>query len=113
MSASGTPSTCHLTPPSILVDVMFAMDSPEIITVLDWELATIGHPLADLAHVLSNYLHPTFVPTPGTPTFEEAQKMYCEAVGRPYPIPGFAFCCAFSAFRMGVIAQVSERWGTR
>jgi hypothetical protein len=39
------------------------------------------------------------------PTFTEAQQMYCTAIGRPYPIPGFDFCCAFSAFRLGVITQ--------
>lgn len=73
--------------------------------VLDWELCTIGHPLSDLAYLLVGYKRPGFKLLPGMPTFEEAQKIYCEAVGRPYPIRGFDFCIAFSNFRSAVIAQ--------
>lgn len=33
-----------------LGNVMFAENSPQIVAVLDWELSTLGHPMADLAH---------------------------------------------------------------
>lgn len=36
-------------------NVIVAPDRPEVRAVLDWELATIGHPLADLAYCLMAY----------------------------------------------------------
>lgn len=84
---------------------MFHPTEPKIIAVLDWELCTIGHPLSDLAYILIGYYRPNFKPLPGQPTLQEAQQIYCEAVGRPWPIPGFDFAIAFSNFRSAIIAQ--------
>jgi len=42
-----------------LGNVMLAPDSPaRIIAVFDWELATIGDPLADLGYLLASWIEP-------------------------------------------------------
>ena len=33
-----------------LDNMIFAHDGPHIVGILDWELSTLGHPLADLAY---------------------------------------------------------------
>ncbi|KAI8909064.1 kinase-like domain-containing protein, partial [Gorgonomyces haynaldii] len=95
-------------------DNVFHPEKGQVIGILDWELSTLGHPLADLA----NLLQPWYIPH-GTrlggfydaprplpvPEADELIKRYCEKVGRPYPIPGWDFCVAFSFFKMAVITQ--------
>jgi aminoglycoside phosphotransferase (APT) family kinase protein len=51
-----------LTPEELLLDnLIFKRQSPECLAVLDWELSTIGDPIADLAYnCLVYYLPPTF-----------------------------------------------------
>ena len=39
-------------------NIMFEVDAPHIIAVLDWELSTLGHPLADLGYVCMTYRIP-------------------------------------------------------
>ncbi|TPX36646.1 hypothetical protein SmJEL517_g01324 [Synchytrium microbalum] len=89
---------------------------PIVLAILDWELSTVGHPLADLAHLLlpfytsempSSYdgKAETTTKLDIDPPVEELIKMYCVAANRPYPIPGWNFCVAFAIFRMAVIMQ--------
>lgn len=42
-------------------NLLFAVDGPACVAVLDWELSTIGHPFADLAALIMQWQHP-----PGT-----------------------------------------------
>src|SRR5574341_693104 len=85
---------------------------PRIAAVLDWELSTLGHPLADLAYNCLPYrfTRETFdgfagepLP-PGIPSEEEYLRAYCQRTGRP-SIPDWDFYIAFSMFRLSAIAQ--------
>jgi len=97
-----------------LENVMFAPREPKLIAVLDWELCTIGHPLADIAY--NSFLwHSdgegwgTVVgvdfKTSGIPSEEDYVSAYCRRTGRSYPIEGWNFYQAFSVFRLASIGQ--------
>jgi len=56
-----------------LDNVMFAADEPRLIAILDWEMATIGDPLADLGWLLSTWGDPG--DPPGTRTLNDARPV--------------------------------------
>jgi aminoglycoside phosphotransferase (APT) family kinase protein len=84
---------------------------PRVAAVLDWELSTLGHPLADLAYNCIPYRlhHPGFegfgggIPA-GIPTEAEYLVAYCRRTGRR-DIPHWEFYLAFAMFRLAAIAQ--------
>lgn len=88
---------------------------PKILAVLDWELSTLGHPLADLAYqcmqlrLPANIGHATGLGnidrrSIGIPSEQEYVAMYCEKSGQA-KIENWQFYLAFSFFRLGAIAQ--------
>jgi aminoglycoside phosphotransferase (APT) family kinase protein len=96
-------------------NVMFEVDEPHIIAVLDWELSTLGHPLADLGYVCMAYRTPADAPVLGglrgldlmalgIPTEDELVAMYCHRAGRD-SAPDLTFFIALSFFRFASIAQ--------
>ena len=82
---------------------------PRIVGVLDWELSTLGHPLADVAYcAMPWYLPPDLqglagLDIPGLPTEAEFVADYCRYSGRQ-SLPDFGFFVAFSLFRWAAIA---------
>jgi aminoglycoside phosphotransferase (APT) family kinase protein len=96
-------------------NIMYEVDEPHIVAVLDWELSTLGHPLADLGYVCMYYRIPAKMsllsglggldlPALGIPTEEELVAAYCHRVGRE-AVPDLTFFIALSFFRYASIAQ--------
>jgi len=89
---------------------------PRVIAVLDWELSTIGHPLADFTYHLMAWHMPDIgigsiglVGKPlaelGIPGEEDYVARYCARTGRQRGIPGMNFYLAFNFFRLAAILQ--------
>jgi aminoglycoside phosphotransferase (APT) family kinase protein len=101
-----------------LENVMFAPERSEIAAVLDWELASIGDPLADLAYVLMNWVMPPEEPSSvsgidfalsGIPTLEGALAHYCNIAGRS-DVPELSWYFAYNLFRLaGILQGVKKR----
>ena len=98
-----------------LGNVMLHPDKPEIIALLDWELATLGHPLSDLAYNCIPYHLPAGQPglrgvvgidylAAGIPAEQDYVAAYCRRTGRE-PIEHWPFFVAFALFRLAAIAQ--------
>jgi aminoglycoside phosphotransferase (APT) family kinase protein len=92
-------------------NVVFDAVQPEIVGILDWELATVGHPLADFAHLLMCYRMPTLgvsgllnkdLVDLGIPLEDEVVRWYCAQTGRD-GISNLDYLLAFSLFRLAAI----------
>ena len=97
-----------------LDNVMFHATEPRIIAVLDWELSTLGNPVADLAYQVMAWQLPRDAGINGMggvdrkalniPEDNEYIRRYCERTGRD-EIRHWNFYLAFCFFRLAAIVQ--------
>src|SRR5688572_7460443 len=99
-----------------LDNVMYAADEPRLIAIFDWEMATIGDPLADLGWLLSAWGDPGDPPgtrrrvegpalttAEGFPTVEEMAALYEKKSGKS--MRNFAFYHVLAVYKLAIILE--------
>jgi len=100
-----------------LDNLMFDLQQPRVIAVLDWELSTLGHPLADFSyHCMAWHIPPGSFrgiggldfDALGIPQEDEYIRMYCDRTGLAEPRQlkaDWNFYMAYNMFRIAAILQ--------
>ncbi len=98
-----------------LDNMIFHPREPRVIAVVDWELSTLGHPLADFSYHVMAWRIPAGanrglagldLAALGIPAERQYLASYCEATGRSGVEPRtWEFCMAYNVFRIACIRQ--------
>ena len=92
-------------------NMIFHLTEPRVIAVLDWELSTLGHPLADFAYHAMMYHMPANIVAGlegidlaalNIPTEADYVAAYCRRTNRK-SIPSWDLYVAFNYFRLAAI----------
>ncbi len=100
-----------------LDNMIFHKTEPKVIAVLDWELSTLGDPIADFSYLMLNWVSPQDGragiggldhAAMGIPTMEEAVERYVTRTG--FPVPPMDWYFAYNLFRLaGIIQGIKKR----
>jgi aminoglycoside phosphotransferase (APT) family kinase protein len=96
-------------------NMIFHPQEPRVLAVLDWELCTIGHPLADFTYHLMMYRMPSIATTGllgqdlqalGLPDEASYVQSYCARTGRDgIAASTLDFCLIYNMFRLAAIVH--------
>ncbi len=90
-------------------NMVFHPERPEVLAVLDWELSTLGHPLADFSYHVMMYRLPDGLAgrdlaALNIPSETDYVAAYCRRTGRD-SLPDLDFYMAFNLFRLAAIVH--------
>jgi aminoglycoside phosphotransferase (APT) family kinase protein len=90
-----------------LDNMIFHPTEPKVKAVLDWELSTLGDPMADFTYLLMQWIMPGLAGVDlkalNIPSMEEAAQIYCNVAGTAVPDLNWYF--AYNLFRLAGITQ--------